>query len=317
MSTPEHDSPLADLETTRMTAVRRPEPRPWLVLAGASAVGLLVLAIVLVVVNTIAANLGSPTTTPTAIAIAPTSTPKMTPTAPSGSAPTPAYPTYQPGIPPPLATYTPFPTLTPQATFTPYPTYTPFPKTPLPYPWQSQDVGIEQNPGSSTYDYTAGQFTVTGSGGDIWGSSDQFQFMTELNSGDMRAVAHVAALSPTNPWTKAGVMMRYSLDPRSPYVYMFVTPQNGVDFQFRANTGASSNWTAQIAAQAPYWVMLTRQGRTFSGYASADGQNWQLISQVNLNMPAGILVGFALTSHDTGQYATAQMDYMNVSSLSA
>jgi len=307
MHNPERDSPLADLETTRIAAVRRPSPRPWLVLAGASAVGLLVLAIVLVLVNTVAANLGPPTS---AVGVQQTATPLTTPTAPSGSAPTPEYPTTQPVIPPPLqATYTPLPT------FTPYPTYTPFPRTALPYPWQSQDVGISQNAGTAAYDYKVGTFTVLGSGGDIWNNADQFQFMAELANGDMRVVAHVTNLSPTNPWTKAGVMMRYSLDPSSPYAYMFVTPQNGVDFQFRATNGAYSNWVAQISATAPYWVMLTRQGNTFTGYASSDGQNWRGIYQVGLNMPQGMLVGFALTSHDTGQYATAQMDYMNAAPL--
>ena len=45
----------------------------------------------------------------------------------------------------------------------------------LPSPWVNQDIGSVGVAGSATY--TNGTFTVKGSGADIWGTADTFQYV--------------------------------------------------------------------------------------------------------------------------------------------
>ena len=63
---------------------------------------------------------------------------------------------------------------------------------------------------------TANSFSVTGGGVDIWGSSDQFQFVYQTLVGDGEIVARVDSLQNVNDWAKAGVMIREDLTGGAP-----------------------------------------------------------------------------------------------------
>ena len=74
------------------------------------------------------------------------------------------------------------------------------------------DVGTVGHPGHPG-PYTNGSYTLTGSGSDIWGNADAFNYVYQTLNGDGEIVARVVSLSNTDPWAKAGVMIRQSLDP--------------------------------------------------------------------------------------------------------
>ncbi len=82
---------------------------------------------------------------------------------------------------------------------------------------QPKDIGSPGLAGSTTYNGT--QYTVQGSGADIWGTSDQFQFSYTPVSGPTTVIARVNSLTNTNAWAKAGVMIRESLDPGAKNVF--------------------------------------------------------------------------------------------------
>ena len=63
--------------------------------------------------------------------------------------------------------------------------------------------------GSETYG--GGTFTVNGGGVDIWGTSDQFRFVYQQLTGNGEIIARVTSLTNTDPWAKAGVMVREDL----------------------------------------------------------------------------------------------------------
>ena len=56
---------------------------------------------------------------------------------------------------------------------------------------------------------------------------------------------------------------------------------------------------------ARYVVRLTRRGNTFTGEWSSDLVNWQTLSIITIPMPADLLAGLAVTSHNTAATATA------------
>jgi len=95
----------------------------------------------------------------------------------------------------------------------------------LPAPWTDQDIGTVGVAGSATV--SGGTFTANGGGADIWGGSDQFNFISQPLAGDADIVARVAGLGNTNGWAKAGVMIRQSLAADSSYAFTAMTPVNG------------------------------------------------------------------------------------------
>jgi len=76
----------------------------------------------------------------------------------------------------------------------------------------------------------AGTFTVTGSGVDIWDTTDQFHFAFKEVNGAAKIIARIDSIGQTDPWAKAGVMIRDTLEADSRYAAVLVTPENGVRF---------------------------------------------------------------------------------------
>jgi hypothetical protein len=60
---------------------------------------------------------------------------------------------------------------------------------PVPTPWASADIGSVGQPGIASFD--KGTFYVSGSGADIWGTDDSFQFVSQTLNADGVIVARV------------------------------------------------------------------------------------------------------------------------------
>ena len=173
----------------------------------------------------------------------------------------------------------------------------------LPAPWAAGDIGGPAVPGSASE--ASGTFTVTGSGQDIGGTSDQFQFVYQPRTGDTEIVAFVGSLQTANALAKAGVMIRESLTGSAAHASMFATGSSGWTFQRRLAGGGTSDQTSGPSGSAPGWVKLDREGNLFSAYTSTDGSTWTLVGTDTIAMPATIYVGLAVTGHSSSATATA------------
>jgi hypothetical protein len=181
----------------------------------------------------------------------------------------------------------------------------------VPAPWTNRDIGSVGVPGSAAE--SGGQFAVYGSGADISGTADAFQFVYQPMTGDTQIVAKVTSVLNTNPWAKAGVMIRESLNANSRHAFACLTPSNGVAFQSRSSTGGTSVNTNVTGIAAPYWVKLVRSGNQFSAFRSANGVNWsQVGSTRTISMSATVFVGLAATSHDNARLGSASFTNVSV-----
>ncbi|HEX9068930.1 MAG TPA: hypothetical protein VF807_09180, partial [Ktedonobacterales bacterium] len=188
------------------------------------------------------------------------------------------------------------------------------PPTVCPNAWACSDIGNATPPGSQTL--AGGVWTINGGGGDIWGIADSFRLISQTLAADGSASAHVTAQGATDPWAKAGVMLRATTDPGSPYYALFVTPSNGLTVQYRAAQGASSAQTASLAGTVPAYLLVSRVGTTFSAYTSTDGVTWTLVpgSTVTITgLTGSLLAGLAVTSHNGTALSTVVMDTVSVS----
>lgn len=178
--------------------------------------------------------------------------------------------------------------------------------TSLPPGWSHQDIGSVGLGGDATY--SGGVFAVAGGGNDIWDRADAFHFAYRQLNGDGELTARVASMQNTDPWAKAGVMIRETASAGSRHAMAVVTPGNGAAFQRRSTAGGPSIHTAGPGAAAPYWVRIVRSGDTFSGYASPNGTSWTLIGTETIPMAGNVLIGLAITAHNNGVLNHALLD---------
>lgn len=186
---------------------------------------------------------------------------------------------------------------------------------PLPSPWQTQDIGAVGVVGSATLNNNI--FTIKGSGTDIWDQSDEFQYVYQPLTGDGTITARVTSLDNTNPWAKAGVMIRESLTGESKHAFAAVTSGNGTAFQRRASVGDISYHSAGSSVTTPYWVKLERKGDVFSAFQSSDGSAWSPINAEIVAMAQNVYVGLAVTSHNNSIVTTATFSNVQVITAAA
>jgi glucose/arabinose dehydrogenase len=181
----------------------------------------------------------------------------------------------------------------------------------LPAPWRNRDIGSVGMAGSTGI--SGGTFTVKGSGADIWGASDAFQFVYRPLAGDGTIVARVASVQNTDVWAKAGVMIRETLAADSRHAFMAITPGNGAAFQRRTAPAGASTGSSGPAVVAPYWVRLVRSGSTLTGSVSSDGSTWSTVGSDTIPMGALVDAGLAVTSHNNGALCTSTFTNVSVS----
>ncbi|HXR06344.1 MAG TPA: beta-galactosidase GalA, partial [Candidatus Acidoferrum sp.] len=168
-----------------------------------------------------------------------------------------------------------------------------------PAPWLSADIGAVGLAGSATY--CSGQFTVTGSGADIWGTGDAFQFVYVYvpvsTNCDIRA--RVDSIVNTSGNAKAAVMIRETLDPGSRHALADVEPSAGIELLWRTNTGSATTASVVGGQTAPNWVRLTRTNSSFSAFYSHDGNTWTQIGATVVipNMAVSAYAGLAVCAH--------------------
>jgi hypothetical protein len=178
----------------------------------------------------------------------------------------------------------------------------------LPQGWMDLDIGTPGVVGGASFN--SGTFTVSGGGGDMWGTSDQFNYLYEPLTGDVTLTAHVTSQVNSDSWAKGGIMIRGGTAPNAPFVDVVLTPGRGYRMQYRTSTGASADQVGGASdITAPYWLRLVRSGDSFTGYASADGITWiQIGSSITVPMGSSPLQGLVVAAHNNSLLTTATFD---------
>jgi regulation of enolase protein 1 (concanavalin A-like superfamily) len=166
----------------------------------------------------------------------------------------------------------------------------------LPRGWQSTDIGEVGLNGEASF--VGGRFNLLASGSDIWENADAFHFAFIRLAGNGQIVARVASFQYTDPWAKAGIMLRENVSAGAKYVFVGFTGQGGSVLQTRPMADQSSTSLDGPVAKPPSWLKLVRHGQDFDGYVSADGKNWQPAGHATIPMEKNMLAGLAVTAHN-------------------
>jgi tetratricopeptide (TPR) repeat protein len=175
--------------------------------------------------------------------------------------------------------------------------------------------------GSMRHDGSTGTYTLMGSGTDIGKDWDEFHFAFKRLRDTGSIIAKIERIEHLHDWTKAGVMIRNSLEPGARNSAVLVTPSGRATFQYRTSdfqetvgTGLDPN-----SIELPHWVKLERRGNSFTAHHSADGLHWEDItvtasakgSCADIEMNDQVYIGLAVTS-SAGPDMAAQAEFANV-----
>ncbi len=188
-------------------------------------------------------------------------------------------------------------------------------------PVTCQDIRSPAIAGSEST--TGGVLTVTASGAAIHGTSDQFRLISAPVTGDSQSSVEITAQSTQNAQPQAGLMMRQSNDPTSPFYAVIAYPNDLTEglpladlvFWYRTGWGSNSiELTKLYPATKPIWVMIQRTGNLFSAGVSTDGVHYTLIpgSTADVNMPGTVLGGLAVDSGASTNTGTASFANISV-----
>ena len=163
-----------------------------------------------------------------------------------------------------------------------------------------------------------GGFDISARGGDISGSVDSAGFAAQTLTGNFDLRVRVEALTVTDPYTTAGLVVRSSQDANATFAGAFAgSPTVGAFFRSRATTGAMA---AMAAPRGGYpvnhpqtWLRLRRVGNALTGFGSFDGTQWTALGTASISMPNSVQVGLAVSGRDTNAVTIGRFrDYGSV-----
>jgi hypothetical protein len=163
---------------------------------------------------------------------------------------------------------------------------------------QHGDIGAVGLPGTATYESESQEYMLASSGTNMWGDHDEFHFAWKRVSGDFIIQAFTGFLGGgIDPHRKMGLVVRASLDPKSPHVNACRHGSGLTSLQFRRTEGATTE-EIRFKISDPDVLQLERAGRKFTMSAAHFGETYT--SQVfdEIELPDTVYVGLYVCSHN-------------------
>jgi dipeptidyl aminopeptidase/acylaminoacyl peptidase len=172
--------------------------------------------------------------------------------------------------------------------------------------------------GSMSYDNATDTYALAGSGIGIADIFDEFHFGHARLSGDGSITARIDSVEHVHDWTRAGVMIRNTLDPASQHGIVLITPTGRIAFQWRdRETGITRSVGSDAnSVTFPHWVRLARKGNQFTAQHSSNGVQWDAVvdpqdpnkpTSIEISMNETVYIGLTVTSHSTTRAAEARI----------
>jgi TolB protein len=167
------------------------------------------------------------------------------------------------------------------------------------------DVGKVGIPGAVEFSPEKNQYRIRGSGTNIWGKEDAFQFLWKKTSGDLSFSMDVSWVGAGKMGhRKACVMVRSGLDADAPYADIAVHGSGLIVLQYRKEKGGITA-PVRTTIEAPATVELERIGNVFTALVSKNGGAFEKIGSVSMTLPDPVYAGLAVCSHDDTVAETA------------
>ena len=163
----------------------------------------------------------------------------------------------------------------------------------------SSNIGKVKHPGINTYDSLSEEYTLCGSGTNMWFYSDEFYFVWTKVKGDFILYSHIDFIGMgVNPHRKAGLIIRKNLDPGSPYVSAALHGDGLVSMQFRSEKDSVTSEIRDNRDSLPI-LQLEKRGNKIIMKSSRSGEFLQETGEMNFEPGEDeFYVGLFICSHD-------------------
>ncbi|MBU6303741.1 MAG: PQQ-dependent sugar dehydrogenase [Verrucomicrobia bacterium] len=181
---------------------------------------------------------------------------------------------------------------------------------PLPGGWHLAEIGSQGGPAQAGW--RKGTFYLSAQNHDLWENLDSAIMVhaSPMESGQI--TARVLSLTPTDAWTKAGVILRSETTADAASAIMVVTPGQGSAFQYRETAGAFTQHATGPSVTAPYWVRLAWKDGAVIASRSTNGQTWTETGRALIGFPGPVLPGLCLSGHQSQAVASAGFDQVKI-----
>jgi regulation of enolase protein 1 (concanavalin A-like superfamily) len=180
----------------------------------------------------------------------------------------------------------------------------------------SGDVGNPAIKGSA--EFSNGQYRITGSGANIWGKQDQFQYVWREMAGNFTVTATLRFLGSGAEHRKAGIMVRQSLDPAATYADVVIHGSGMPALQWRSKPGEDTNtFVLPFDGPGTFKVRLVRTGVKIYMYVGKDGAEPAKIANTEVSFRNPVLVGLAVCSHQADASDTVVFSDVTVEAQAA
>ncbi len=161
------------------------------------------------------------------------------------------------------------------------------------------DVGTVLHPGSLEYDPSRQAYVVTGSGENMWFTTDAFHFVWKKVSDNVSLTADISfGNREGNEHKKAVLMFRQSLDPDSAYADVALHASGLTSLQYREEKGATTH-EVQTNISAPARLRMVKQGDYVYLWLAPAGREFKVAgASVRLPLQGTFYVGIGVCAHD-------------------
>ena len=179
---------------------------------------------------------------------------------------------------------------------------------------KSGDIGTPAIKGST--EYSNGVYRVTGSGANIWGKQDEFQYVWREMTGNFTVSTTLRFLGQGAEHRKAGIMVRQSTAADSAYADVMIHGNGMPGLQWRSKQGEDTN-TFDLPFDGPgtFQLKMVRQGVKMFLYLAKEGAEPKEIAHTEVTLQNPVLVGLAVCSHKADASDTAEFSNVDVTAL--
>ncbi len=179
-----------------------------------------------------------------------------------------------------------------------------------PYPPGCDPYTIGDCGGETEYDFDTGIFTLSTNCVSTNFFADAQHAVLKEMCGDGDVTTRVLSITNAD-W--AGIEIRESLAPGSKMVSLKTSLANFIRRDVRMSTDGYRLSQVLFRPNA-VWLKLVRSGSQFVGYASMDGNNWQMVMVVNVPMGTCVYAGIYVESTTNTDAAVGMFDNLTVNS---
>ncbi|MGV3617392.1 MAG: cellulase family glycosylhydrolase [Fimbriimonas sp.] len=166
--------------------------------------------------------------------------------------------------------------------------------------WTQTDIGDPLKGGLKALE--AGAFELYGGGSDVWGAQDQFRFLHQVVEGDFTLDVTVDGVEEIEQYTKAGLMLRASLEANAPLAMVTTFPDGEVQFGHRDAEGAEVVGLPTVSGEIKgLRLRLVRKGGRIEAFQARGTGEWKSVGVIDDRLPKRVYAGAIALSHDNSQ----------------